>query len=105
MQKAIVEKFCPKSGRGTLRTSDGHLVAFAYKQGQNMMITDDSEVPQFTGHHEQPRGYRLKYPAIGDVILFEGTSQQPLVRWGYVAQHEALAARRSGKGDSHIKAA
>jgi hypothetical protein len=88
-----------------LQMVDGDFLTFAYEQGQNMMITDSSTVPRFTGRHRQPQGYRLKYPEAGDLILFEGTDQQRLVRWGYLTHYEMLTGLRPFDGDSNVRAA
>jgi len=85
---------------GAITAPGGQQYYFDYVVGENLMMCDDSPVPLFTGHHEQPEGSRLKLPMVGDAVVFvpdaEGASSVRV--WGYASHFVYLTERRYGSG-------
>jgi hypothetical protein len=86
MQLGVVVNFDQEKGSGIIASVDGERYKFDYKQGQNMVFGDGLATPQFTGRHEQPHGYSLKTPRLGDPVTFIESGPNSITAWGY-ARH------------------
>ncbi len=90
----VIQSYDIVAEKGALQTTDGSVLMFTYGQGQNMMLCDRSPVPVFTGRHRQPAGFALRHPVKGDLVLFETSGDELVLRWGYVAHYRLLVRRQ-----------
>ncbi len=89
----VIHSYDKGSQTGQLLSSGSQLLNFAYGQGQNLMNEGNASTPAFTGRHEQPKGYSLKIPVPGELVIFE-SADGLLARWGYICHYQTLAIRR-----------
>lgn len=93
----LVSKYDEATQVGCITTPEGCSYDFRYVDGQNMMSGDDLAVPRFSGHHSQPRGFRLKLPKAGDPVVFTIAWQSGVVAtWGYMHHFLDLTERKYG---------
>ncbi len=90
----IVTTYDSDTESGEITDNEGRTLDFYYHDGQNMEIGNDFVAPQLTGHHEQPEGYILKAPMIGDPVAFNG--EYRVETWGYARHFVDLAERQYG---------
>jgi hypothetical protein len=94
MKLGIITNYDKSKESGEITDTDGHVLEFHYKDGQNMKYGEDLITPQLTGHHEQPEGYALKTPMIGDPVAYIGLDI--VTSWGYARSFVELAERKYG---------
>ena len=79
-----------------LNTQRGKVISedFAYEitylNGKNIVSGSRMLEPRL-GHHDQPDGFELKIPQVGDVVVFAAT--RSIAEWAY-AEHYLTAATR-----------
>jgi len=95
-EAGIVSKYNDIKQRGVIASSDGRTHRFRFTDGQNMMSGDDLVVPRFTGRHDQPPGFRLKVPRVGDAVIFTAKPRQGYITWGYMQHYLYLVERKHG---------
>ena len=82
---------------GTARSADGQEYTLHYNAGQSFYTSDDHPLPRLTGKHEQPDGYQLKVPQVGDPVLIQlPLHEQKEVYWGYMRHYIDLVEHRYG---------
>jgi hypothetical protein len=96
MNLGIVTTFDNDKQSGEITDTLGNKLSFFYKDGQNMLSGDDLVTPKFSGHHEQPSGYSLKLPAVGDPVSFIKLDNGTVRLWGYVRHFMDLVERKHG---------
>lgn len=94
MTIGVITTYNSSKESGEITDTDGNVLVFLYKDGQNMKSGEDLITPQLTGHHAQPKGYSLKIPMIGDPVVFNGTNK--VTEWGYTRHFVELAERQYG---------
>lgn len=96
MTIGIIQSISSDGSVGIILTAEGKARRFKYMSGQNFELHENALVPRLTGRHQQPNGFQLKIPAIGDaVVLLEGASSE-VSAWGYVEHFVYLLERRHG---------
>lgn len=98
MNLGIVTTFDNDKQSGEIADTLGNKLMFYYKDGQNMVYGDDLVTPKFSGHHEQPSGYSLKLPAVGDSVSFAKPDKGMVNVWGYARHFTDLAEKQHGTG-------
>lgn len=97
MVEAIIIKWDDTRQIGTAKSSEGKTYQLQYSDGQNLFSDEEHSVPTLTGHHEQPVGYQLKVPQVGDPVLIKLSSIiEDTYNWCYMRHYVDIAERRYG---------
>lgn len=96
MNLGIVTAYDSDKQSGEITDTLGNRLRFYYKDGQNMLYGNNLVTPEFSGHHEQPSGYSLKLPAVGDPVSFTKPDEGTVDTWGYIRHFIDLVERRHG---------
>lgn len=75
-----------------LITSNGETYRFAYAGGRTIIVEGDRTEPEF-GTHDQPAGFALKVPRVGDIVVFIAVDSD--LTWGYAEHYLSAATRKT----------
>lgn len=97
MIEAVITEWNNTLLAGTASSADGQVYTLHYRNGQSFYTSDDHPLPRLTGKHDQPTGYQLKVPEVGDPVLIQLPSPgQVKTHWGYMRHYLDLVERRYG---------
>ncbi|TAK89513.1 hypothetical protein EPO04_00135 [Patescibacteria group bacterium] len=92
MEIGIVTSYDSDTELGVVAANNNEL-SFKYGDGQNMIFDSKLKEPTLSGKHEQPEGFSLKEPDIGDPIAFMRDNEL-VTAWGYLNHYIGLAERK-----------
>ncbi len=97
MVEAIIIECDDTRQIGTAKSSEGKTYQLQYSDGQNLFSDEEHSAPTLTGQHEQPAGYQLKVPQVGDPVLIKlPSSIEDTYHWCYMRHYVDIAERRYG---------
>ena len=94
MNLGVIKSYNSGSASGKIHSSNDGEVDFSYQHGQTIVYGQDMTVPEFSGKHIQPKGYRLKLPRPGDAVVYGIFDGQ--IIWGYAAHVLSALERQHG---------
>ena len=94
MELGIISSYNAELQTGDITSVKGEKFTFQFAQGQSMQFGEGLATPQFSGTHDQPEGYALKTPGVGDPVAFQRNNEHGIDVWGYARHYVELVEKR-----------